>query len=158
MTLATPREAAARRREWFLSRDRDAVPLLHQLREPQGQELAANPHAPWCFMGAKSTQVACTDVLEAYAPESDALFATRRLEHCGIGSQQARDPVAFRARKPATGKSRPGIPMTAAASINWGGYCVHPDEIEFWQQGRTAAWTACVFARVASWILDACSP
>ena len=43
--------------------------------------------------------------------------------------------------------------------INWGGYCVHPDEIEFWQQGPNRLHDRLRYRKSrGSWILERLSP
>jgi pyridoxamine 5'-phosphate oxidase len=104
----------------------------------KGRELAENARAALVFYWAElDRQVRVTGrVSKVSATESDAYFATRPLgsRFAASISRQSR-PVASRtvlekqfneiaARYPNGDPPRPK---------NWGGYCVRPDEIEFWE-------------------------
>jgi pyridoxamine 5'-phosphate oxidase len=105
----------------------------------KGREIAGNPRAALVFYWREiNRQVRITGrVSKLTAAESDAYFATRpgpsRLaaaasrQSAVIASRAAltSSVAALAARYPHAGPPRP---------INWGGYRVHPDEIEFWQQ------------------------
>jgi pyridoxamine 5'-phosphate oxidase len=106
----------------------------------KGRELAANPRAALVFYWREmNRQVRVTGrVSKLPAPESDAYFASRPFasrisamasRQSGVISSRSvllSRYAALAARYPNGDPPRP---------INWGGYCVHPDEIEFWQQG-----------------------
>ena len=106
----------------------------------KGREIAQNPRVALVFYWREiNRQVRITGrVSKLTAAESDAYFATRpgpsRLAAAAsrqstvIASRAALEDkfAALAAQYPHGGPPRP---------INWGGYCVHPNEIEFWQQG-----------------------
>ena len=105
----------------------------------KGREIAGNPRAALVFYWREiNRQVRITGrVSKLTAAESDAYFATRpgpsRLaaaasrQSAVIASRAALESsvAALTARYPHADPPRP---------LNWGGYRVHPDEIEFWQQ------------------------
>jgi pyridoxamine 5'-phosphate oxidase len=106
----------------------------------KGRELTRNPRAALIFYWREvHRQVRVTGrVSKLTAVESDAYFATRPVgSRVAAAASRQSTVIASRAvleakassiagRYPDTGPPRP---------INWGGYCVHPDEIEFWQRG-----------------------
>jgi pyridoxamine 5'-phosphate oxidase len=130
----------------------------------KGRELASNPYAALVFYWREvNRQVRVTGrVSKLSAAESDAYFATRpqRSRLAALASAQS-SVIPSRAalethfaeletRYPADGPPRP---------INWGGYCVHPDEIEFWQQGPSRLHDRLRYRRSRGvWILDRLSP
>jgi pyridoxamine 5'-phosphate oxidase len=130
----------------------------------KGRELAANPYAALVFYWHRMhRQVRVTGrVSKLPGAESDAYFATRphasRLaalasrQSTVIASRPALEArfVQFMAEYPDEGPPRP---------INWGGYCVHPDEIEFWQQGPNRLHDRLRYRKSRSgWILERLAP
>src|SRR5579872_3810083 len=130
----------------------------------KGRELAANPHAALVFYWREvNRQVRVTGrVTKLPAAESDAYFATRPLASrlAAVASRQSGvilsraellDRYAeLEARYRNSDPPRP---------INWGGYCVHPDEIEFWQQGPNRLHDRLRYRRRRGvWILERLSP
>jgi pyridoxamine 5'-phosphate oxidase len=130
----------------------------------KGRELATNPHAALVFYWREvNRQVRVAGrVSKLSAAESDAYFAARprgsRL--AALASQQSsvipsRATLEDRYRKlearyPDNGPPRP---------IHWGGYCVHPDEIEFWQQGPNRLHDRLRYRKIrGAWILERLSP
>jgi pyridoxamine 5'-phosphate oxidase len=107
----------------------------------KGRDLAGNPRAALVFYWAPlGRQVRVSGRVTKMAPaDSDAYFATRPLgSRFGAAISRQSSVIASRAvlserleriaaRYPEGGPPRPKF---------WGGYCVRPDEIEFWQQGR----------------------
>jgi pyridoxamine 5'-phosphate oxidase len=130
----------------------------------KGRELAANPHAALVFYWREANRQVrvCGRVSKLPAAESDAYFATRphgsRL--AALASQQSsvipsRTVLEARFRKLETGYPHDGPPRP----INWGGYCVHPDEIEFWQQGPNRLHDRLRYRKSRGvWILERLSP
>jgi len=109
-------------------------------KSPKGRELTENPQAALVFYWApldRQVRIA-GPVLKVSAEDSDAYFATRPLgSRFSASISKQSSVIASRAvlekrleeitaRYPETGPPRPKV---------WGGYCVRPDEIEFWQQG-----------------------
>jgi len=130
----------------------------------KGRELAANPHAALVFYWREiNRQVRVTGrVSKLPAAESDGYFATRPLGSriAALASWQSsviqsRSVLEARYRKFETGYPNDGPPRP----INWGGYCVHPDEIEFWQQGPNRLHDRLRYRKSrGAWILERLSP
>lgn len=130
----------------------------------KGRELAANPRAALVFYWhGVNRQVRVTGrVSKLPSAESDVYFASRprgsRLAAMAsrqsgiIGSRGALEAryQELSTRYPNDGPPRP---------INWGGYCVHPDEIEFWQQGPNRLHDRLRYRKSrGAWILERLSP
>jgi pyridoxamine 5'-phosphate oxidase len=130
----------------------------------KGRELASNSHAALVFYWRElNRQVRVAGrVSKLPVDESDAYFATRprgsRL--AALASRQSsvipsRDALDERYRELETGYPNDGPPRP----INWGGYCVHPDEIEFWQQGPNRLHDRLRYRKSrGAWILERLSP
>ena len=127
-------------------------------------ELTANRHAALVFYWhGVHRQVRVTGrVSRLPAAESDAYFASRPRESriAALASRQSRviqsratlesRYAELEARYPNAAPPRP---------INWGGYCVHPDEIEFWQQGPHRLHDRLRYRKHrGTWILERLSP
>jgi pyridoxamine 5'-phosphate oxidase len=131
----------------------------------KGRELARNPRAALVFYwGPLDRQVRVTGrVSKVSAAESDAYFASRALgsrfsafisrQSSVIESRAAleRKLEKMKARYPEGGPPRPKF---------WGGYCVRPEEIEFWQQGEYRLHDRIRYRRRrdGSWKADRLSP
>jgi len=130
----------------------------------KGRELAANPRAALVFYWREANrQVRVLGrVSKLPATESDAYFATRppRSRIAAVASRQSSVTAsraaldaryaAIAARYPDGGPPRP---------INWGGYCVHPDEIEFWQHGPDRLHDRLRYRKSRGhWVLERLSP
>jgi pyridoxamine 5'-phosphate oxidase len=130
----------------------------------KGRELAANRHAALVFYWHElNRQVRITGrVSKLPGAESDVYFATRPLgSRLAAAASRQSSVIPSRAtletrfaeldtRYPGDGPPRP---------INWGGYCVHPDEIEFWQQGPNRLHDRLRYRKSRSaWILERLSP
>jgi len=166
MTLATagPAGRPCARMVLLKSIDERGFLFFTNYESRKGRELAANPHAALVFYWREvNRQVRVTGrVSKLPAAESDAYFATRphgsRLA-AAASRQSSRIPsravlearvAELDARYPADGPPRP---------INWGGYCVHPNEIEFWQQGPNRLHERLRYRKSRSaWILERLSP
>jgi pyridoxamine 5'-phosphate oxidase len=130
----------------------------------KGQELASNPHAALVFYWREvHRQVRVTGrVSKLPAAESDTYFTTRPLGSriAALASRQSHviaSRVALETRFADLGTRYPdgGPPRP----INWGGYCVHPDEIEFWQQGPNRLHDRLRYRKSrGAWILERLSP
>jgi len=130
----------------------------------KGGELAANPHAALVFYWrAVNRQVRVTGrVLKLPDAESDAYFATRppASRIAALASRQSSviaSRAALEARFDQLAAEYPnGAPPRP---INWGGYCVDPDEIEFWQQGPNRLHDRLRYRKSrGAWILERLSP
>jgi pyridoxamine 5'-phosphate oxidase len=130
----------------------------------KGRELATNRHAALVFYWREvNRQVRITGrVSKLPAAESNAYFATRphASRVAALASRQSsvipsraalEDRFAeLKAEYPNDGPPRP---------INWGGYCVHPNEIEFWQQGPNRLHDRLRYRKSrGAWILERLSP
>jgi pyridoxamine 5'-phosphate oxidase len=130
----------------------------------KGREIAQNPRVALVFYWREiNRQVRITGrVSKLSAAESDAYFATRlggsRLaaatsaQSTVIASRAALEAkfAAMAAQYPHADPPRP---------INWGGYCVHPDEIEFWQQGPHRLHDRLRYRKSRGhWVLERLSP
>ena len=130
----------------------------------KGRELAANPHAALVFYWrAVNRQVRVSGrVSKLPAAESDAYFATRppASRIAALASRQS-TVIASRAALEAhfdqlAAEYPNGAPPRP---INWGGYCVDPDEIEFWQQGPNRLHDRLRYRKSRGvWILERLSP
>jgi pyridoxamine 5'-phosphate oxidase len=130
----------------------------------KGRELAENPRAALVFYWHEvNRQVRVTGrVSKLPAAESDAYFATRPhgSRIAALASRQSavipsRAALEARYRELSTGYPNDGPPRP----LNWGGYCVHPDEIEFWQQGPNRLHDRLRYRKSrGSWILERLSP
>jgi len=130
----------------------------------KGRELAANPYAALVFYWRElNRQVRVTGrVIKLPAAESDAYFATRpRASRLAAAASPQSGVIPSRAvlldrYAELEARYRNGDPPRP---INWGGYCVHPDEIEFWQQGPNRLHDRLRYRRRRGvWILERLSP
>ena len=135
----------------------------------KGRELRANARAALVFYWEPlGRQVRITGrVTKVTAEESDAYFASRPLgsRYSAAVSRQSR-PIASRnelEQRLAKMKEQyreDGPPRPN----NWGGYCVRPDEIEFWQQGEFRLHDRVRYRRrggrqsTDGWVVDRLSP
>jgi pyridoxamine 5'-phosphate oxidase len=130
----------------------------------KGRELAENPRAALVFYWQEiHRQVRITGrVSPLTGAESDAYFATRAgLSRLAAAASRQSAVIASRAvldRRMATLAAQ--YPdADPPRPINWGGYCVHPDEIEFWQQGPHRLHDRlCYRKRRGHWVLERLSP
>ena len=166
MTLATAARTGRPSARMVLLKGIDECGFLFftNYESRKGRELAANPHAALVFYWHEvNRQVRVTGrASKLPAAESDAYFATRphgsRL--AALASQQSsvipsRTVLERRYRELEAGYPNDGPPRP----INWGGYCVHPDEIEFWQQGPNRLHDRLRYRKSRGvWILERLSP
>lgn len=130
----------------------------------KGRELAANPRAALVFYWRElNRQVRISgSVSKLAAAESEAYFATRP-HGSRIAALASRQSVAIPSRSALEARyaelsaryrnSDPPRPL------NWGGYCVHPDEIEFWQQAEHRLHDRLRYRKTRGrWILERLSP
>lgn len=131
----------------------------------KGLDLAENPHAALVFYWAElQRQVRITGpVSKVTAAESDAYFASRPLGSrfsASISRQSSviascaelEEKVAeIAARYPAGDPPRPKF---------WGGFRVHPDEIEFWQGAKDRLHDRLRYQKQSdgSWTMERLSP
>ena len=171
MTLATATRAGHTSARMVLLKGVDPRGFLFftNYDSRKGRELGANPRAALVFYWRElHRQVRVTGrVVKLAAAESSAYFATRppgsriaaaaSRQSAVIASRAALDAgyAKLTAKYPHGGVPRP---------INWGGYCVQPDEIEFWQQGPDRMHDRLRYRRLRSgktrgdWVLERLSP
>jgi len=130
----------------------------------KGRELAENPHAALVFYWrAVNRQIRVTGrISKVPAAESDAYFATRP-QGSRLAALASRQSSVIPSRAVLEARYREldaGYPNDAPPRpINWGGYCVHPDEIEFWQRGPNRLHDRLRYRKSRGvWILERLSP
>lgn len=167
MTLATASRAGepSARMVLLKSVDPRGFVFYTNYESRKGRDLAENPRAALVFYWpALDRQVRVTgSVSKLTAAESDAYFASRPL-----GSRFS----AAASRQSSVIESRGALDRQLAKlkaeyhegcpprPINWGGYLVQPDEIEFWQQGEDRLHDRLRYRRGAdgAWIRERLSP
>lgn len=104
----------------------------------KGQQLAGNPFAAMTFFWpGLERQVRIEGKVSRLDPQlSDAYFDSRSLASClGAWASPQSRPLESRAALESllaeTGKRFVG--QTVPRPEHWGGYCLHPDRLEFWQ-------------------------
>src|SRR5438105_9781113 len=130
----------------------------------KGRELAANPRVALVFYWREvNRQVRVVGrVSKLPAVESDAYFATRppRSRIAAVASRQSAvipARAALEAKYAAIAAKYPD--GAAPRPLNWGGYCVHPDEIEFWQHGTDRLHDRLRYRKSRGhWVLERLSP
>ena len=131
----------------------------------KGRHLAANPHAALTFWwGALERQVNVTGTVEKIArEESESYFHTRpAASQLGAWASQQSAVLADRAeleRRFAEVREKygeTGIPLPPM----WGGYCLRPATIEFWQGRRSRLHDRLRYTRQAdgAWRIERLAP
>jgi len=130
----------------------------------KGRELATNRHAALVFYWREvNRQVRITGrVSKLPAAESNAYFATRlhASRVAALASRQSSVIPSRAALEDRFAELKAEYPNDSPPRpINWGGYCVHPDEIEFWQQGPNRLHDRLRYRkRRSAWMLERLSP
>ncbi len=143
MTLATADAKGCVSARMVLLKGADArgFQFFTNYESRKGRELAENSRVALVFYWKElNRQVRVTGrVSKLSAEESDAYFNSRPLasRFAAMASPQSRaipSPMVLEERVERFAKMNPdGNPPRP---LHWGGYCVQPDEIEFWQQGQ----------------------
>ncbi len=131
----------------------------------KGRQLAANPHASLTFWwAALQRQVNITGtVMKTSREDSECYFITRPVNsRLGAWASRQSEVIADRGqleRQFAEARERFGevdIPLPP----NWGGYCLKPDTIEFWQgqQSRLHDRLRYVRGGDGGWVVERFSP
>lgn len=166
MTLATttPSGRPSARMVLLKGVDQRGFLFFSNYESRKGRELAANPHAALVFYWHEvNRQVRVIGrVSKLPAAESNVYFATRPhgSRIAALASRQSnvipsRAALEIRYQELATRYPHEAPPRP----INWGGYCVHPDEIEFWQQGPHRLHDRLRYRKSrGAWILERLSP
>jgi len=130
----------------------------------KGRELATNRHAALVFYWREvNRQVRITGrVSKLPAAESNAYFATRlhASRVAALASRQSSVIPSRAALEDRFAELKAEYPNDSPPRpINWGGYCVHPNEIEFWQQGPNRLHDRLRYRKSrGAWILERLSP
>jgi pyridoxamine 5'-phosphate oxidase len=143
MTLATadPQGKPSARMVLLKGFDQHGFVFYTNYHSRKGRELEQNPHAALVFFWQPlERQIRITGrVTKVTAEESDAYFNSRALGSrfsASISKQStviASRAVLLQKLKKIVEKYPNGDPPRP---ISWGGYRVHPNEIEFWQGGK----------------------
>ena len=144
--------------------DRRGFVFFTNFESRKGRELASNPRAALVFYWREmSRQIRLAGrVSKLPAAESDAYFASRPRASriAALASSQgavipSRAALEARYQELLTQYPNDGPPRP----LNWGGYCVHPNEIEFWQQGPDRLHDRLRYRKSrGAWILERLSP
>jgi pyridoxamine 5'-phosphate oxidase len=127
-------------------------------------ELRANPRAGLVFYWRElNRQVRVTGrVAKLSAGESSAYFSTRPVgsRFAAIASRQSSVIASRRELEASYAEVAAQYPKgDPPRPLHWGGFCVQPDEIEFWQQGRHRLHDRLRYRRRGvTWILERLSP
>ena len=166
MTLATTdaRGRVSARMVLLKGTDASGFQFFTNYESRKGRELAENARAALVFYWKElNRQVRVTGrVTKLSAKESDAYFASRPLgsRFAAMASPQSRtiasrtvleeNVARFVKMNPDGHPPRP---------LHWGGYCVQPDEIEFWQQGQHRLHDRLVYRKSKSgWKMERLAP
>lgn len=167
MTLATATGAGrpAARVVLLKSVDERGFIFYTNFMSRKGRELAGNPRAALVFYWAElEWQVRVTGrVVKISDQESDAYFATRPLgsRFSALISRQSAVIASAAVLKEKLAKIAARYPEgNPPRPKHWGGYCVGPDEIEFWQAGRDRLHDRLRYRRRrdGSWKMERLSP
>ena len=166
MTLATVAPSGRPSARVVLLKGVDAAGFLFftNYDSRKGREMAANARVALVFYWKElSRQIRVTGrVSKLTAAESDSYFATRA---AGSRMAAAASPqshvipsrAALEARVKAIEDQYPK--GTPPRPIHWGGYRVHPDEIEFWQQGANRLHDRLRYRKArGGWVLERLAP
>ena len=105
----------------------------------KGQQLAANPHAAMTFFWpGLERQVRIEGQVSRLDPAlSDAYFDSRSMaSRLGAWASPQSRPLASRAALESHAGCKPSNALSArpcSRPEHWGGYCLHPERLEFWQ-------------------------
>jgi pyridoxamine 5'-phosphate oxidase len=166
MTLgtATPAGRPSARMVLLKGVDQRGFLFFTNYESRKGRELRANPRAALVFYWRElHRQVRVTGrVMKLTAAESGAYFATRP-PGSRIAASASRQSTVIASRavldasyaETALQYPHGDVPRP----LNWGGYCVRPDEIEFWQQGPDRMHDRLRYRNTRSgWVLERLSP
>jgi len=141
MTLATADAAGQAAARIVLMRDFGArgFAFFTNFESRKGRELAAIPRAALLFFWAQLERQVRIEGTVVRVPdaEADAYFAQRPLgSRYGAWASPQSAPIADRAElesRLAAAEQRFPAPAGPPRPPHWGGYCVQPERIEFWQ-------------------------
>lgn len=103
----------------------------------KGQELKANPNCALTFYwGELERQVRVEGRAEPVAPEKSAEYFRSRPRVSQLGALASRQSAVIGSRAELEERVKEleaRYPGDIPAPLHWGGYCVRPERIEFWQ-------------------------
>lgn len=164
LATATPDGKPSVRMVLLKKVDETGFHFYTNMESRKGKELAANPNVALCFhwkSQARQVRVEGT-AAQIPAPLVDAYFKTRHyLSRLGAWASQQSHPLTSRKEledrvaeyeKKFQGQDIPCPPY-------WSGFCVRPEKIEFWQEGKGRLHDRFLFSRDgASWSVTRLNP
>lgn len=138
LATATPDGRPTARAVLLKSVDRDGFVFFTHHASRKGRELAANPAASLCFVWLELERQIRVEGRVERTPEdvADAYFARRpRASQLGAWASPQSEPVASRGEleRRLDEATACWVGREVARPPGWGGYCLRPEVLEFWQ-------------------------
>jgi len=132
--------------------DENGFVFYTNLNSPKGQNLIENPNAALCFYWkSQRRQIRVTGRVEKVSDQAaDAYFATRP-RGSQIGAWASEQSYSLLSRDALEGKIKEIERKFEGKKVKrppyWSGFCLIPDEVEFWQAGQYRLHDRFVFMR-----------